>query len=68
MNANFWGEDPNYHLARTALARKHPRLERLESAVWIEKAFVDAHDDVVKVAGENRCALANLGWGWAEMR
>lgn len=67
-NANLRGEYPNHHLARTAFARKHPRLERLESAMAIEKAFVDAHDDVVKAAGENRYALANLGWGWAEMR
>lgn len=61
MNANPRGEDPNHHLPLTAFARKPPRLERLESAMEIEKAFVDAHDDVVKAAGENRCALAILG-------
>ena len=38
MNQNFWGEDPAYHLARSAFVRKLPRPGNLQCTANLKQA------------------------------
>jgi putative two-component system hydrogenase maturation factor HypX/HoxX len=62
MNQNFWGDDPSYHLARSAFVRKQPRPGHLKCSVALEKACGNSGCDDAKRAAANRCALASRGW------
>lgn len=62
MKENFWGEDPSYHLARSAFVRKQPRPGHLKCAVALETVCGNKHCDEVKRIAANRCALASVGW------
>jgi putative two-component system protein, hydrogenase maturation factor HypX/HoxX len=62
MNQNFWGDDPSYHLARSAFVRKQPRPAHLACAVALEKACGNSHCEEVRSRAPNRCALASVGW------
>ena len=62
MNQNFWGDDPSYHLARSAFVRKQPRPTHLKCSVALEAACRNEHCEEAKRMSANRCALATLGW------
>ena len=62
MNQNFWGDDPSYHLARSAFVRKQPRPGHLKCSVALESACGNEHCDEIKRISANRCGLASLGW------
>ncbi len=66
MNQNFWGDDPSYHLARSAFVRKQPRPAHLKCAVALEQACANPYCEEAKRTHVNRCALASDGW--AEQR
>lgn len=66
MNRNFWGDDPSYHLARSAFVRKLPRPGHLKCAVALENVCGNPHCEDAKRTASNRCALASCGW--AEQR
>ncbi len=62
MNQNFWGEDPSYHLARSAFVRKQPRPGHLKCAAALERACGNPLCEEAKANQTNRCALAACGW------
>ncbi|QJD30307.1 hypothetical protein [Methylococcus geothermalis] len=62
MRRNFWGDDPSYHLARTAFVRKQPRPGHLKCSIALENACGSEHCEESKRASANRCALASVGW------
>lgn len=63
MHRNFWGDDPSYHMARTAFVRKQPRPGHLKCSVALEDACRNEHCDEAKRTSTSRCALASTGWG-----
>ncbi len=63
MRQNFWGDDPSYHLARSAFVRKQPRPGHLKCAVALESACENLRSDEVKQEmSAHRHARRPLGW------
>ena len=62
MNQNFWGDDPSYHLARSAFVHKRPRPGHLKCFVALQAACGNKRCEEAKQAGENRCGLAAGNW------
>ncbi|WP_139559123.1 hydrogenase maturation protein [Methylotetracoccus oryzae] len=62
MKRNFWGDDPSYHLARTAFVRKQPRPAHLKCAVALEAVCRNPGCEQAVPHAANRCALASRGW------
>ena len=63
MRQNFWGDDPSYHLARSAFVRKQPRPGHLKCAVALESACENLRSDEVKQKmSAHRHARRPLGW------
>lgn len=62
MNQNFWGEDPSYHLARSAFVRKQPRPGHLKCTVALEQACGNPNCAEAKRMSANRCGLTSCGW------
>lgn len=60
MRRNFWGEDPGYHLARSAFVRKQPRPGNLRCSAALEAACGNPQCEEAHRAERNRCALAGL--------
>jgi len=62
MNQNFWGEDPAYHLARSAFVRKLPRPGNLQCAAALKLVCGSGPCDEAAQADRNRCAFSTMGW------
>jgi len=62
MNQNFWGEDPAYHIARSAFVRKLPRPGNLQCSAVLKLVCGSERCEEALQAGRNRCALSSAGW------
>jgi putative two-component system hydrogenase maturation factor HypX/HoxX len=62
MNQNFWGEDPAYHIARSAFVRKLPRPGNLQCSAVLKLVCGNAQCDEALLSGRNRCAFSTVGW------
>jgi putative two-component system hydrogenase maturation factor HypX/HoxX len=62
MNQNFWGEDPAYHIARTAFVRKMPRPGNQACSPALMSLCKSGPCDKLIQANSNRCAFASTSW------
>jgi len=62
MKENFWGEDPSYHLARSAFVRKQPRPTHLKSSATLERLCRNPGCEDPGRALSSRCAFTSQGW------
>jgi putative two-component system hydrogenase maturation factor HypX/HoxX len=65
MRRNFWGDDPAYHLARSAFVRKVPKPGLLKCVTHLDTACGNARCTESPGLGGHRCSLAPIGWSAA---
>ena len=58
MNQNFWGEDPAYHIARSAFVRKLPRPGNLQCSATLKLVCGNAQCEEAVQSSRNRCAFS----------
>jgi putative two-component system hydrogenase maturation factor HypX/HoxX len=58
MNQNFWGEDPAYHIARSAFVRKLPRPGNVQCPAALKLVCGSGPCDEALLGGRNRCAFS----------
>ena len=62
MNQNFWGEDPAYHIARSAFVRKLPRPGNGPCSPALMLVCGSKPCDEAIQAGRNRCVFSTVSW------
>jgi putative two-component system hydrogenase maturation factor HypX/HoxX len=62
MNQNFWGNDPAYHLARSAFVRKLPRLGTGPCSPALLSVCGNRLCDEAIQASRNRCVFSSTNW------
>jgi putative two-component system protein, hydrogenase maturation factor HypX/HoxX len=60
MNQNFWGEDPAYHLARSAFVRKLPRPGTATCSPALMAVCGSKQCDEAIQGGRNRCVSSSI--------